>query len=352
MRVPATSHCSSLLFALVLAFVSTTGPLDNSRLAAEAALGYKLPYPSGTTWTVTSGNGNNGHVGISQYAWDFGMSSNAVVVASRSGRVTKIKEDSNSGCRYYSCANQGNYVVVDHGDGTQALYLHLAYRGVTPFVSLNQSVCQGQPIAYSDNTGWSTGPHLHFQVEQTSTGWWSQSVAIAFDDVSSNGGIPIIDQRYTSGNANSCAQTPTPAPDRTPPSVPILSSPANGAVLPQGPEGGLPGCDCTLPDRVRGGIDWLFDWRDSTDDQSGIDSYNIRVWHVNSVYPLVDASLKDSVYRVTQCGVISGENNLRDWRWQVRARDRAGNWSQWSELRTFSVQSRGVRYVQGWTSCP
>ena len=54
----------------------------------------------------------------------------------------------------------GNLVVVDHGNGLATAYGHNA--SVT--VGVGQSVAQGQLIAYSGNTGHSTGPHVHFEV--------------------------------------------------------------------------------------------------------------------------------------------------------------------------------------------
>ena len=54
----------------------------------------------------------------------------------------------------------GNVVIISHGQNFSTLYAHLKSFAVKE----GQEVKQGQIIAYSDNTGWSTGPHLHFSI--------------------------------------------------------------------------------------------------------------------------------------------------------------------------------------------
>ena len=54
----------------------------------------------------------------------------------------------------------GIYLIIDHGGGITTLYGHTC--GLN--VKLGQKVSRGQTIAYVGSTGWSTGPHLHFEV--------------------------------------------------------------------------------------------------------------------------------------------------------------------------------------------
>lgn len=54
----------------------------------------------------------------------------------------------------------GNYVLINHGDGYATLYGHAD----TLLVSAGQVVNKGDVIGYVGNTGYSTGPHLHFEV--------------------------------------------------------------------------------------------------------------------------------------------------------------------------------------------
>jgi murein DD-endopeptidase MepM/ murein hydrolase activator NlpD len=57
-------------------------------------------------------------------------------------------------------ANYGNYVILSHAGGLQTLYGHLS----SFLVKVGDPVSQGTVIAKSGNTGYSTGPHLHFGV--------------------------------------------------------------------------------------------------------------------------------------------------------------------------------------------
>ncbi len=75
------------------------------------------------------------------------------VLASAGGRVIVSRVGAWNG-------GYGNYVVIDHPNGTQTLYAHL-YKNL---VWQGQSVVQGQVIGYEGSTGRSTGPHLHFEI--------------------------------------------------------------------------------------------------------------------------------------------------------------------------------------------
>ncbi len=166
---------------------------------------YRLPFPIGYNYTCTGGNGEEDHHKVnseSEFAFDFNLSINSDVIASRGGIVHLLEED-------YTDNNGGpgvNYLVIDHGDGTFGLYLHLTKDGV--LVDPGDDVYQGQIVAKSGNTGNSSGPHLHFMVMNSGASWWSQSIPISFCDVSSNGGIPVKSVKYTSYNCSTNLLSP------------------------------------------------------------------------------------------------------------------------------------------------
>ena len=55
----------------------------------------------------------------------------------------------------------GIYVILDHGSSISTLYAHLSSIGD---IKVGDTVNMGQTIGYVGSTGWSTGPHLHFEV--------------------------------------------------------------------------------------------------------------------------------------------------------------------------------------------
>lgn len=58
------------------------------------------------------------------------------------------------------CYSWGKWTLIDHANGLSTLYAHQDVQSVVP----GQSVSTGEVIGYSGNTGYSTGPHLHFTV--------------------------------------------------------------------------------------------------------------------------------------------------------------------------------------------
>jgi murein DD-endopeptidase MepM/ murein hydrolase activator NlpD len=70
--------------------------------------------------------------------------------------------DSGIAAAYYGGYGYGNYVIVVHGGGWATLYAHLS----SIDVGTGTRVGKGQVIAREGSTGWSTGPHLHFETRR------------------------------------------------------------------------------------------------------------------------------------------------------------------------------------------
>lgn len=82
----------------------------------------------------------------------------STIVAANSGTVAKVNTT------YIPGKGYGVYVMIDHGGGTVTLYGHCMEGSI--MVSEGQSVAKGTPIARVGSTGWSTGPHLHFEIRE------------------------------------------------------------------------------------------------------------------------------------------------------------------------------------------
>ncbi len=83
---------------------------------------------------------------------DLAANTGTPIMAVDNGVVTKV---------VYGSSGYGYYVEVDHGTGYQSLYAHCS----ALYVYVGQQVTQGQVIAAIGSTGWSTGPHIHFEIK-------------------------------------------------------------------------------------------------------------------------------------------------------------------------------------------
>ena len=99
-----------------------------------------------------------------RYALDFAADIGTPVMAARAGTVMQVEAGfSKAGDMQETYAGRANFVRILHDDGSMALYAHLKTGGV--LVRLGQKVEAGQQIGLSGNTGFTTGPHLHFAVQ-------------------------------------------------------------------------------------------------------------------------------------------------------------------------------------------
>jgi len=141
---------SQLKLAVDISLLPKTGlsilslPLDNIRITQ---------YFGNTTFASqnTQLYGGKGHNGV-----DFAASIGTPVKASLSGIVVGTGNTD----AIKRCYSLGKWILVKHSNGLSTLYAHLSLQNV----SVGSAVSTGQIIGYSGNTGYTTGPHLHFGV--------------------------------------------------------------------------------------------------------------------------------------------------------------------------------------------
>ncbi|MDR0564131.1 MAG: M23 family metallopeptidase [Azoarcus sp.] len=128
---------------------------------------YRLPFKKGLVVRVTqepNGVLTTHRDALTRYAVDFAVPKDTPVLAARAGTVIGVIDRFEKGRPDPKLAETTNLVSVIHSDGTFAQYAHLARNGV--LVRPGEQVEAGQIIGYSGNTGFSGGPHLHFDVRQ------------------------------------------------------------------------------------------------------------------------------------------------------------------------------------------
>ena len=118
---------------------------------SNSSSGFIRPVASST---ITSSYGPRVHPVTGQYkvhtGVDFAASTGTPFVAAKDGVVTAAE--------YHPA--YGNMVIIDHGGGFSTLYAHASQLKV----SVGQKVKQGQVVSLVGSTGYSTGPHAHFEI--------------------------------------------------------------------------------------------------------------------------------------------------------------------------------------------
>ena len=144
---------------------------------------YVLPFPVNTAYEVKLSNcGGSFHAADrpDRYAIDFDMPIGTCITAARAGNVQLIYEQGVDG----EDPDQNNVVIINHGDGTFAQYMHLTLKGSR--VSLGQRVEQGDLIGLSGSTGLAGYPHLHFVVTKVDWRWPYESMPVTFSNTYPN----------------------------------------------------------------------------------------------------------------------------------------------------------------------
>lgn len=122
-----------------------------------------------------------------RHAVDFAAAQGTAVLAARDGRVMQVESEfRQAGLNLDRYGGRANFVRIVHDDGTMAIYAHLQAGGV--LVRTGQDVVGGQQIGLSGNTGFTTGPHLHFAV-QVNRGMRLQSIPFRMSGLAGPAGV-------------------------------------------------------------------------------------------------------------------------------------------------------------------
>jgi murein DD-endopeptidase MepM/ murein hydrolase activator NlpD len=136
--------------------------LKNGKFKAGSSYIYTLPFENKKkVFLIQAYESKMSHK--DERALDFKVKKGTKICAAREGVVITAKKDSDKGGLKSENLSDGNYISIQHRDGSVAHYWHLQKDGVK--VNIGDTVKTGQWIGFSGNTGYSAFPHLHFEVQ-------------------------------------------------------------------------------------------------------------------------------------------------------------------------------------------
>ena len=293
--------------------------------------GYRLPWEAGKTAYVSQTVAHDRYTasGNAHFSFDFYIPQTMFnLYAAKAGTVWSYRDDVPNGD-----ASAGNYIVLEDRTTvptTYQLYLHLAQDSIPPDLKVvGAPVQRGQYLGIADDTGVSTGHHLHYQVQTMSgySAYWGVSVDITFEDVEINGGRPriTIDLPYCKATdvctefQNSYISGNTVSGDRTPPFGDFTNL-TNGVQL-------------TSPTLTLEG--WASDTESELNSIQVIGNYD-GTWQPLS--PNLSTSPFNTILDLCSLGLPEGPLSLA-----LRLRDSTGN---------VSLDLPGLRHVINAASCP
>jgi murein DD-endopeptidase MepM/ murein hydrolase activator NlpD len=157
---------------------------------------YRVPFGVGSTYLISQAYPSRitHTTPDSQYAVDIALPDGTPIYAAREGTVINARHDSFRGAAAPVMLDQANVIEILHSDGTIGLYAHLHWDSIR--VRIGAHVARGQYIANSGNTGFTSGPHLHFAVLRNA-GAANVSVPIEFAGIAEVTVMPITQMPLT-----------------------------------------------------------------------------------------------------------------------------------------------------------
>lgn len=162
---------------------------DPSAVHTGASL-YRVPFAIASDYQVTQAypDASTHNTIDSVFAVDLSMPVGTDIFAARSGTVIDVTGTNfRGGLDKERDAAAANVVRILHDDGTYAVYAHLNWNSIR--VRAGDRVARGEYIADSGNTGYSSGPHLHFAVIRN-VGMQAVSVPVRFAGANSSPVVP------------------------------------------------------------------------------------------------------------------------------------------------------------------
>ncbi len=140
---------------------------------------YSLPYEIGTSSIITQGyNSIITHYGKWAYALDFLLDEGTPILSSREGTVKTVVDDFNEGGLEEYHKALSNYVIIEHDDGTFSYYGHNQFHSAK--VKVGDKVEVGDELALVGCTGFCSVPHIHFQIQDSSDVFNTNTLPVVF----------------------------------------------------------------------------------------------------------------------------------------------------------------------------
>lgn len=185
----------------------TRSMLGDPRAQPDGGCIYRPPLPARGQFEIAQAfNGPfSHHTDESRYAIDIKMPLGTEVHAARGGTVVMRAEDYVLNGTTAEFLERANSVLILHKDGTLGIYGHLQFRTIRVYPG--DRVKAGDLIAKSGNTGFSTGPHLHFAILRNAN---FKLVSVPFDIATAQGPATprqgmLLSNEYETENAQAGA---------------------------------------------------------------------------------------------------------------------------------------------------